>query len=127
MLTRAVLALTALAAAAWLATAYPGARDEAEADEIRGDRLSPAQIERAIELLEGARRARPDGAVLPRLAGMHLSAGRRERAAAMVRPLTRSEPENVTAWTILALTESDPRAARRADARRRALAPPVNR
>jgi predicted Zn-dependent protease len=58
---------------------------------------------------------------------MHLSAGRRERAADLVRPLTRSEPENVTAWTILALAESDPRAARRADARRRALAPPVNR
>jgi predicted Zn-dependent protease len=130
VLTRAALLLVALAAAGWLASAYPGARDEARADEIRPDasgRLAPAQIARAIELLEGARRARPDGAVVPRLAGMHLSAGRRERAAELVRPITESEPENVTAWTVLALAETDPFAARDAEARRRALAPPPRR
>jgi len=130
VLARAALLLTALAAAGWLASSYPGVRDEARADAIRpgaDGRLPAPQVERAVDLLEGARRARPDGAVLPRLAGMHLSAGRPEVAAALLRPLVRSEPENVPAWTVLALAlaDSDPRAARRAQARQRALAPPV--
>ena len=84
-------------------------------------------MQRAIDLLEGARRARPDGEIVPRLAGLELTAGRPERAVALVRPLVRHEPDNVTAWTVLAfaLADSDPAAAREADARRRALAPPV--
>jgi predicted Zn-dependent protease len=118
-MTRVLLGLVALAMAGWLASAWPGARDEQEARD--------AAPQRAIELLEGARRARPDGDVLPRLAGLELTAGRPERAVALLRPLVRHEPENVAAWTVLvlALAETDPDAAEAADARRRALAPPV--
>jgi predicted Zn-dependent protease len=78
-------------------------------------------------LLEDARRARPDGDILPRLAGLELTAGRPERAAALVRPLVHREPENLPAWTILAfaLEDSDPAGAREAQSRRRELAPPV--
>jgi hypothetical protein len=132
VLARAVLLLVALAAAGWLASSYPGARDEARADEIRpgpDGRLTPARIAEAIRLLQGARDARPDSTLTPRLAGMHLSAGRPETAAELVRPLTRREPENIAAWTVLALAlaGTDPRGAQAAEARRRALAPPVRR
>ena len=122
--------VVSLAAAAWLASAYPGTRAEERARAIRpapGQPLTPAQVARSIELLEDARRARPDGDILPRLAGLELTAGRPERAAALVRPLVRREPENLPAWTILAfaLEDSDPAGAREAQARRRELAPPV--
>jgi predicted Zn-dependent protease len=128
-MSRVVVAVVALAMAGWLASALPGARDEREARDAvsAGARPSPAQVERAIALLEGAGRARPDGEILPRLAGLELTAGRPERAVALLRPLVRYEPENVTAWTTLALAlaETDPDAAAEANARRRALAPPV--
>jgi hypothetical protein len=124
--------LIALAAAGWLASAYPGARDEARARAIRpgpSGELTPQQVQRSIDLLEGARRARPDGDVVPRLAGLELTAGRPERAVALLRPLLRSEPDNVTAWTVLAfaLADSDPAGAAEARERRRDLAPPVER
>ena len=122
-------ALVALAVGGWLASAWPGARAEEEARDAvpAAGRPSPAEIDRAIGLLEDARRARPDGDVLPRLAGLELTAGRPERAVALLRPLVRHEPENVAAWTVLALAlaETDPAAAEAANERRRALAPPV--
>jgi predicted Zn-dependent protease len=129
-MTRAALLLVSLAAAAWLASAYPGTRAEEQARTIRpapGQELTEGQVARSIELLEDARRARPDGDILPRLAGLELTAGRADRAAALVRPLVRREPENLPAWTILAfaLEDSDPAGAREAQARRRELAPPV--
>lgn len=129
-MTRVALLLVSLAAAAWLASAYPGTRAEEQARDIRpapGERLTDAEVARSIELLEDARRARPDGDILPRLAGLELTAGRPERAVALVRPLVRREPENLPAWTILAfaLEDSDPAGAREAQRRRRELAPPV--
>lgn len=126
-MTRVAGALVALAVAGWLASAWPGARAEQEARDAGAGRPSPAQVERAIGLLEDARRARPDGDVLPRLAAFELTAGRPERAVALLRSLVRHEPENVAAWTVLALAlaETDPAAAQAANTRRRALAPPV--
>lgn len=128
-MTRVAGAIVSLAVAGWLASGWPGARDEQQARDVvpAGVRPSPAQVERAIKLLEGARRVRPDGEVVPRLAGLELTAGRPERAIALLRPLVRHEPENVTAWTALALAlgETDPEAAEAANARRRELAPPV--
>jgi predicted Zn-dependent protease len=127
---RVALFVVAVAAATWLASAYPGARDEARARDLptRPDgTLAPRERERAIELLEAARRRRPDGAVVPQLAGHYLAGGDSQRAVVLLRGLVRDEPENVTAWTVLAfaLAESDPAGARAAEARRRALAPPV--
>jgi hypothetical protein len=130
-MTRVAVVLVCLAAAGWLASAYPGTRAEEQAREIRpatpGGRLTPDQVARSIELLDDARRARPDGDILPRLAGLERIAGRADRAAALVRPLVRREPENLPAWTILAfaLQETDPAGAREAQRRRRELAPPV--
>ena len=117
MLARAALLAVAVAAAAWLAAAYPGARDEARARDLptRPDgSLAPRERERAIALLEAARRRRPDGAVVPQLAAHHLARGDAERAIALLRPLVRAEPENVTAWTLLALALAETRPGRRA-------------
>jgi predicted Zn-dependent protease len=130
VLARAGLLVVSVVAAAWLASAYPGARDETRARDLptRPDgSLAPPERERAIELLEAARRRRPDGAVVPQLAGHHLARGDAERAIALLRPLVRDEPENVTAWTLLALAlaDGDPAGARAAEARRSELAPPV--
>jgi hypothetical protein len=128
VLARAALLVVAVVVAVWLASAFPGARDEARARDLptRPDgSLAPRERARAIELLEAARRQRPDGAVVPQLAGHLLARGDRDRAVALLRPLVRDEPENVTAWTLLALAERDPAGARAADARRRELAPPV--
>ena len=132
VLARVALLVVALAVAAWLAYAFTGARDEARARDLptRPDgSLAPRDREQAIELLEGARRGRPDGTVVPQLAAHYLTRGDAERAVALLRPLVRAEPENVTAWTVLALalSGSDPAGARAAEARRRELAPPVPR
>ena len=129
-MTRVALVLLALAAAGWLASAYPGTRDEERARDIRpaaGKALTPEQVARSIELLQDARRARPDGEVAVKLAGLELTAGRPERAAALLRPIVRAEPENLPAWTTLAIAlgRTDPAAAREARARQRDLAPPV--
>ena len=126
MLARAALLLVALAAAGWLASGYPGARDEARAGELLARparQLTPAERARALALLEGARRARPDGGVLVSEAGLLLATGDRRAAAARMLGLVRAEPENVTAWTLLGL--ADPGRSAEVAARRRALAPPV--
>jgi predicted Zn-dependent protease len=130
VLGRAALLVVAIAAATWLVSAYPGARDEERARDLptRSDgTLGPRERERAIQLLEAARRRRPDGAVVPQLAANYVAHGDSERAVALLRPLVRDEPTNVTAWTVLAfaLAEGDPAGARAAEARRRELAPPV--
>jgi predicted Zn-dependent protease len=129
-MSRIALLLVSLAAVVWLASAYPGTRAEEQAKAIQpatGKQLSQAQIARSIDLLEKARRRRPDGEVDPKLAGLELTAGHPERAVALLRPLVRSEPDNLPAWTALAfaLQRTDPKAAEAALARRRALAPPV--
>jgi predicted Zn-dependent protease len=118
---RGLLALVALAAAAWLASGLAGAVDEARA---RRTGLDPG---RAAALLDGARRGRPDGTVLPLEAAVLVRQGRAARAAALLRPLLREEPDNVTGWAVLslALARSDPRGAAAARARAQALAPPA--
>lgn|SRR5215203_2400465 len=118
MAARAALLLAALALGGWLLLAYGGARDERRA-------VAATDARRAAALYDAARRRRPDGTVVPRRAGLLLQLGRAEEAARLARSTVRDEPENITAWTVLALAlaRSDPAAARAADARRRALAP----
>jgi predicted Zn-dependent protease len=123
VLARALLLVLALAAAGWLASGYPGARDEARA--VYGSaRTDPPE---AIRLLDAARARRPDSTVVPRLAGLLVLSGRPDRAIALLRPLVRAEPDNATAWAVLAiaLSRTDPVAARAAQRRRVALVPPV--
>jgi predicted Zn-dependent protease len=127
---RAVLLIVAIAAVAWLGSAYAGVRDEGRAAALsraHGGRLDRAERDRLIALLDAARRRRPDSLVVPREAGQLVLAGRPQAAAALLRPLLRAEPENATGWAVLAiaLARSDPPAARAAAARRRSLVPPL--
>jgi predicted Zn-dependent protease len=126
VLARVALLVVALAAAGWLASAYPGARDEARAKALMADagpQPTAAERERALALLRAARRARPDGAVILREAALLITGGRREEAARELRRLLGREPESVSAWALLVL--ADPAAVAEATARRRALAPRV--
>ena len=124
MAARAALLVAALAIAGWLASAYPGARAEQ-----RAQALPPEQAARAVALYEDALRRRPDTVAGPRLAAIEVVQGRADRAAARLRRILDGEPENVTAWTVLALAlaDSDRRGAERAVERRDALAPPPGR
>jgi predicted Zn-dependent protease len=125
VLGRALLLVIALAAAGWLASAYGGARDEARA-QVTTAKPAPAQLRASIRRLEAARRRRPDSTVVPRLAGFLVIDGQAARAAALLRPLLRAEPDNATGWAVLtlALAHSDPAGARAALRRRLALVPP---
>jgi cytochrome c-type biogenesis protein CcmH/NrfG len=132
VLARVALLIVAVATAAWLASAYPGARDEARARDLptRPDgSLAPRERDRAIDLLEAARRRRPDSIVVPQLAAHYLARGDRGRAIALLRQRVRTEPKNVTGWPVLALAlaGNDPAGARAANVHRRNLAPPVPR
>jgi predicted Zn-dependent protease len=123
---RIALVVLALAAAGWLAAAYPGARDEARARALLQRpvaQLTPAERARALKLLEAARRARPDGAVIVQEASLLFQTGRRAQAVALLRPHLRREPDDVAGWTVLAL--ADPRFAAEAHRQQQRLAPPV--
>ena len=124
---RIALLLVAVAAVVWLAAAYRGAHDEARAKALldRGSpaTLAPAERERALGLLHGARRGRPDGSAKQLEASLLTLTGDKPGAASLLRALVRREPENVTAWTLLAF--ADPREVARARERQRALAPSV--
>jgi predicted Zn-dependent protease len=124
MAARAALLIAALAVAGWLASAYPGARAEQ-----RAQALPPEQAARAAALYEDALRRRPDTVAGPRLAGVEVVQGQADQAAARLRRILDGEPENVTAWTVLALAlaDADPEGAQEAVARRDALAPPPGR
>src|SRR5215213_5448952 len=98
MAARAALLVVALAVAAWLASAYPGARAEQ-----RAATLAPEDSARAAELYTDALRRRPDTVAGPRLAGVEVVEGEEARAAARLRRILAGEPDNVTAWTVLAL------------------------
>jgi cytochrome c-type biogenesis protein CcmH/NrfG len=126
VLARAVVVVVALAAAVWLAWAYPGARDEARATQLLAQpaaQLSPAERAEGFRLLHSARRGRPDGPARLREAALLTGLGRRAEAAALLRPIVRREPQYLSAWTLLAF--ADPRYVPVARARQRELAPPV--
>jgi predicted Zn-dependent protease len=120
MAARAALLIAALAVAGWLAAAYPGARAEQ-----RAAALPPAKAQEAARLYTDALARRPDTVAGPRLAALELGEGREDEAAARLRRVLHGEPDNVTAWAVLALAlaKSDPAGAARALARRDALAP----
>jgi predicted Zn-dependent protease len=128
LLPRVAVIVVALAMAGWLAAAYPGARDEARARALLGQGASPARLSaaeqrHAFALLRSARRVRPDGTAVQLESSLLTLTGRKAQAATLLRALLRREPDNVTAWTLLAF--ADPKAIPQARARQRALAPPV--
>jgi predicted Zn-dependent protease len=87
--------------------------------------LSAAEVDRAARLFEGARAHNPDQRPVEREAGMLIRTGRLRQALALLGPVVRKEPDNLTAWVLIAnaARESDPALAREALNRARALNP----
>ena len=130
MLARALIAVLAVAALAWLGI---GLRDLGLLE--RGERLSTApdatagQVDEAARLLEDARFLNPD--LRPLLAEGAVLAARGGRRApeglALLEEAVRREPDNVFAWGVLASATRrlDPERSRAARARAAELSPPV--
>jgi predicted Zn-dependent protease len=124
---RVVLAVLALAAGAWLVVQERAARAEQALIMLAFESREPPPVAESERLLARARRLNPDrrpdlfeGVILARQ-------GRPDAAIAVIRGVTRAEPENLEAWALLvsAAERVDPALARAARARARELAPAV--
>ena len=127
MLARAAVAAVALLVLAYLAV---GLRNVVLAE--RGERLAAlldptaAQVDEAEDLLERARLLDPDTRPLV-VEGRLLTARGDDEGPALLERAVEREPDNVLAWSVLALAmhEADPARSREALARMRELSPPV--
>lgn len=79
----------------------------------------------AVRLFERARANTPDSTPITLEAGLLIRVGRDRQALSMLEPLVRREPQNLTAWVLIAdaAGSTDPVLARTAVARARALNP----
>ena len=131
VLVRGLVALVAVAIAAWLGVQAVGAHGDAEVTRITLSERAPGadQRRRAELLIERMERLNPD--TRPRqLRGLvAYRAGDMARATAIFERIARDEPENLQAWALLsrAAERYDPSLAATARARMRELAPPVER
>ena len=127
MLARAAVGAVALLAVAYLSI---GLRNVDLAE--RGERLAAlpdptaAQVDEAADLLTRARLLDPD--TRPLLVEGRLVAARGDdEGRALLERAVEREPDNVLAWSVLAVAtrEADPARSREAQARMRELSPPV--
>jgi predicted Zn-dependent protease len=89
--------------------------------------LTPAQIAHATDLFERARKRNPDTQPAVNEAALLARVGQERRAVSLLRDVIDKEPDNLTAWVILAqaASKSDPALSARAAGRARELNPPV--
>jgi hypothetical protein len=108
-LARALLALLALAAIAWLALSYRNTRLLDEAFEIAGTHDIPQQrIEHGLDLADRARPLNPDRAHIERLrAVLQRRTGRLDLAIDTMERSTRAEPDNSDSWAELSELSRD--------------------
>jgi predicted Zn-dependent protease len=87
--------------------------------------LSASDVKQATDLFERSRAHNPDLRPAEREAGLLIRAGRTRAAVVLLRPVVRREPDNLTAWTLVAIAaqKSDPALSRQALARARELNP----
>jgi hypothetical protein len=119
---RTVLALAALGMALWLAVSFRSAHlDQQAANVALAKRASPAAVDKAIRQIRQARAWQPDAA--PKLLEWRLEMRRRQRgpADALLRQVVASEPANAEAWFYVARSAQDPRVAKAALRRFKAL------
>jgi len=129
MLARVLVAVVAIALAGFLAVQERGAR---AADRLTGAALSepdPARLAQAARDERTARQWNPDTQPALDLAIVEARAGRFPQAGARIVAVTREEPRNARAWTLLCTVAKryDSDLAATACARVRDLAPPVPR
>jgi hypothetical protein len=116
------MALVALAAALWLAATFSSERKEQFAANVAfADGPSPATLDRGIRQDRRARAWQPDAG--PKLLEwrLELRRGHRRVAEALLKQVVASEPANAEAWFYLARSAQDPRAAKAALRRFKAL------
>lgn len=128
MFERGLLAAAAVAVAVIAGFWVHSARLESRAQSIAErppQTLSAADVERAAQLFESARAKNPDLRPVEREAGLLIRSGHSARAVTLLRPVVRREPDNLTAWVLIARAawQKDPALAREALARARALNP----
>src|SRR3954447_7605517 len=127
MAARVAVALIALAGAAYLVALEHGAR---AADRVTGYAFAKpdaARLRQAQGLVRRARHVSPDTQPTLDLGIALARAGRVRAAGASFASVTRQEPENARAWTLLCLVAPryDSGLGATACARERVLAPPV--
>jgi hypothetical protein len=128
MAQRIVLALAALAAAAWLGVSFRDARLEGHGLELAKlpvEQLDPATVRESDDLLRRARLLNPDRTLAYERGVLLLRAGRRGEGIARIERYLRTEPDNREAWGILsaATARTQPETSRRALRRYRELGP----
>jgi len=125
MIERVVVAVIALACAAWMAVAFTAARAE---DHLRDVAVGgKPDVARAERLADDAGRATPGVRRWILLGQVQLRAGDARAAVATGREAVDREPENAEAWLLIsrAARRTDPRLAAEAAARVNALVPPA--
>jgi predicted Zn-dependent protease len=128
VIERGLLVAVAVAIAVFTGLWLHSARLEKKAQSIAQrppQALSANDVKQATDLFERSRANNPDLRPAEREAGLLIRTGRTREAVALLKPVVRREPDNLTAWTLVAIAaqKSDPALARQAVARARALNP----
>jgi predicted Zn-dependent protease len=128
VIERGLLAAVAVAIAVFTGLWLHSARLEKKGQQIAQrppQTLTAGDVKRATDFFERSRAHSPDLRPAEREAGLLIRTGHLNEAVALLRPVVRREPDNLTAWTLVAIAaqKSDPALARQAVARARALNP----
>jgi hypothetical protein len=128
VIERGLLAAAAVAVAVVTVLWVHSARLETQAQAIAErppQALSPRDVNRAVQLFESARAHNPDTRPIEREAGLLIRSGRSRQALALLGPVVKREPQDLTAWALIAVGAPaiDPALAREAVARANALNP----
>ena len=128
MIERALLATVALVIAVLAGLWIHSVRLEKSGNSIAERppaRLSARDVARAARLFERSRAHNPDGRPIEREAGLLIRTGHDRRGVALLRPLVNREPDDVTAWVLIAVgaRTGDRALAAQAVTRARALNP----
>ena len=134
MAARLALALLAVAAIGWLGLSYRSVEHQEEAEATlqkplaeylktgRSSAVPPAELRRATDRIDAAKRLNPDSTLDLDRGSLHLLSGEEAKAADTFQDVVDREPQNLQAWLALAFATRDTdrararRATRRADA-----------
>ncbi len=127
VVARVVLVLLTLSVMVFLGVGLRGAKPQAEGRALATGNLDEQSSQRALGLVRDAQRMNPDSEADLLEGRLLLTAGSPREAAEVIEEVARREPENSTAWALLAgaTREIDPARAREARAELRRLEPPV--
>jgi predicted Zn-dependent protease len=128
VIERAVVAAAAIAIAIATGSWIHSVRLEKSAQSIAErppQSLTRAHVDSAVRLFQRALAHNPDTRPIEREAGMLIRTGRAGQAIPPLRSVVDREPDNLTAWVLIAIgaQKTDPALAREATARARALNP----